>query len=194
MILVDLTAKYDTVLVPRALPWRYPWPSPCVVHLCYNLQPQLYTQGQTTDRSGRLCRLKMGSPGLRSWLRHYLTSTSSISLLPRHPSTHMQTTLHSIVQSRSSVSRSSSWKRLLLARLEPIIDPHLPDERAGFRRGRSTVHQIVNLTVDIEEAFETATRQAWILVDLTAKYDTVWHQGLTLTLSLTVTLCGSSLL
>ena len=36
-------------------------------------------------------------------------------------------------------------ERLLLARLEPIIDPHLPDERAGFRRGRSTVHQIVNL-------------------------------------------------
>ena len=85
-------------------------------------------------------------------------------------------------------------ERLLLARLEPIIDPHLPDERAGFRRGRSTVHQIVNLTVDIEEAFENGHKAGVILVDLTAKYDTVWHQGLTLTLSLTVTLCGSSLL
>ena len=52
-------------------------------------------------------------------------------------------------------------ERLLLARLEPIIDPHLPDEQAGFRRGRSTVHQIFNLTHDIEEPSKTATRQAW---------------------------------
>ena len=27
----------------RGLPWSYPWPSPCAVHLCYHLQPQLYT-------------------------------------------------------------------------------------------------------------------------------------------------------
>ena len=85
-------------------------------------------------------------------------------------------------------------ERLLLAQMEPIIDPHLPEEQAGFRRGRSTVHQIVNLTDDIGEAFENGHKAGEILVDLTAAYDTVWHQGLTLKLSLTVTLCGSSLL
>ena len=85
-------------------------------------------------------------------------------------------------------------ERLLLAQLEPIIDPHLPAEQAGFRRGRSTVHQIVNLTDDIGEAFENGHKAGEILVDLTAEYDTVWHQGLTSKLSLTVTLCGSSLL
>ena len=84
-------------------------------------------------------------------------------------------------------------ERLLLSRLEPIIDPHLPDEQAGFRRGRSTVHQIVNLTDDIEEAFEKGHKAGAILVDPTAAYDMVWHKGLTLKLSLTVTLCGSSL-
>ena len=84
--------------------------------------------------------------------------------------------------------------RLLLARLEPIIDPHSPDEQADFRRGRNTVHQIVNLTDDIEETFESGHKAGVILVDLTAEYDTVWHQGLTLKLFLTITLCGSSLL
>ena len=85
-------------------------------------------------------------------------------------------------------------ERLILARLETIIDSHLPDEQAGFRRGKSTVHQIVNLAAaDIEEAFEKGHKAGVILVDLTAAYDTVWHQGLTWKVSLTVTLCGSSL-
>ena len=78
-------------------------------------------------------------------------------------------------------------EKLLLARLEPIIFPHLPDEQAGFRRGRSIVHQIVNLTDDIEEAFGKGHKAGVILVDVIAVYDTVWHQGLTLKLSLTVT-------
>ena len=77
-------------------------------------------------------------------------------------------------------------ERLLLVRLEPIIDPQLPNEQAGFRRGRSTVHQIVNLTDDIEEAFEKGHKAGVILVDLTAAYDTVWHQGLTLKLLHTI--------
>ena len=100
--------------------------------------------------------------------------------------TSQLTTRRTIVQSRSFVSRSSSWKELLLVRLEPIIDPQLPNEQAGFRRGRSTVHQIVNLTDDIEEAFEKGHKAGVILVDLTAAYDTVWHQGLTLKLLHTI--------
>ena len=51
-----------------------------------------------------------------------------------------------------------------------------------FRRGRSTVHQIVKLTNDIEESFEKRHKAGVVLVDLTAAYDTVWHQGLTLKL------------
>ena len=44
------------------------------------------------------------------------------------------------------------------------------------------------------EAFENGLKAGEIFGDLTAEYDTVWHQGLTMKLSLTVTLCGSSLL
>ncbi len=71
---------------------------------------------------------------------------------------------------------------MILARLEPIIEPQLPNEQAGFHRGRSTVHQVVNLTNDIENCFEKGHKAGVILVDLTAAYDTVWHQGLTLKL------------
>ena len=40
-------------------------------------------------------------------------------------------------------------ERLLLTRLESIIDPSLPTTQAGFRSGRSTVDQIIHLTDDI---------------------------------------------
>ena len=73
-------------------------------------------------------------------------------------------------------------ERLLLTQMEPVVDPQLPDEQAGFRRRRSTVHQIVKLSSDIEDSFEKRHKAGVILVDLTAAYDTVWHQGLILKL------------
>ena len=69
-------------------------------------------------------------------------------------------------------------ERLLLARLTPVIDPQQPEERAGFRHGRCTAHQAVKLTSDIEDSFERGNKAGVVLVDLTAAYDTVWHQGL----------------
>ena len=56
---VNMT-RYGT----RALPWSYPWPSPCAVHLYYHLQPQLYTQDKR--RTGRpiASTRKWGPPGL----------------------------------------------------------------------------------------------------------------------------------
>ena len=35
---------------------------------------------------------------------------------------------------------------LILAHINPIIESKLPSEQAGFRQGRSTVQQAVNLT------------------------------------------------
>ena len=68
----------------------------------------------------------------------------------------------------------------LLFRLEP------PTQQGGFRRGRFTVQQVVKLTSVIEESYEEIREAGLVLVDLTAAYDTVWHQGLTLKLLQTI--------
>ena len=68
-------------------------------------------------------------------------------------------------------------ERLIYARIEPLIDPLLPKEQAGFRSGKSTVDQVVLLTQNIENTFEAKKADA-VFVDLTAAYDTVWHCGL----------------
>ena len=70
-------------------------------------------------------------------------------------------------------------ERLIYARVEPLIDPLLPKEQGGFRRGKSTVDQVVLLTQNIEDFFEAKKKAGGVFVDLTAAYDTVWHRGLT---------------
>ena len=70
-------------------------------------------------------------------------------------------------------------ERLIYARVEPLIDPLLPKEQAGFRRGKSTVDQIVLLIQNIEDSFEDKKKAGAVFVDLTAAYNTVWHRGLT---------------
>ena len=70
-------------------------------------------------------------------------------------------------------------ERLIYARVQPLIDPLLPKEQAGFRRGKSTVDQVVLLTQNIEDSFETKKKAGAVFIDLTAAYDTVWHRGLT---------------
>ena len=79
------------------------------------------------------------------------------------------------------MSQSAHWilERLIYARVEPLIDPLLPKEQAGFRRGKSTVDQVVLLTQNIEDSFETKKKAGAVFVDLTAAYDSLWHRGLT---------------
>ena len=64
-------------------------------------------------------------------------------------------------------------ERLIYARVEPLIDPLLPKEQAGFRRGKSTVDQVVLLTQNIEDSFEAKKKAGAVFVNLTAAYDTV---------------------
>ena len=70
-------------------------------------------------------------------------------------------------------------ERLIYARVEPLVDPLLPKKQAGFRRGKSTVDQVVLLTQNIENSFKTKTKAGAVIDNLTAAYDTVWHRGLT---------------
>ena len=65
--------------------------------------------------------------------------------------------------------------------MDPIIDPLLPREQAGFQHWRSTVGQVPLLKQDVEASFLTKRKARAVFVDLTAAYDTVdlWHHGLT---------------
>ena len=78
-----------------------------------------------------------------------------------------------------SPTRSYLHERLIYTRIEPLINPLLAREQAGFRRGKSTVDQVVLLTQNIEDFFEAKKKAGTVFIDLTAAYDTVWHRGLT---------------
>jgi len=70
-------------------------------------------------------------------------------------------------------------ERLIHARVEPIIDPLLSQEQAGFSYGRSTVDQVTLLTQDIGDSFQAKKRAGAVFFDLKATCDTVWHRFLT---------------
>ena len=70
-------------------------------------------------------------------------------------------------------------ERLIHSRFEPIVNPLLPREQAGFRRERSTVDQTIFHTQNIEDLFEVKKKAGAVFVNLTAAFDTVWHHGLT---------------
>ena len=42
-------------------------------------------------------------------------------------------------------------EKVIAARINPVIEPQLPTEQAGFKQGRSTVQQILKLTCEIEK-------------------------------------------
>jgi len=65
-------------------------------------------------------------------------------------------------------------ERLIYLRVEPIIDPLLPLEPAGFQHRMSTVDQVTLLTQDIGDSF-SAKKVGAVFVNLTAAYDTVWQ-------------------
>ena len=73
-------------------------------------------------------------------------------------------------------------ERMIHNRIEPVVDPQLLKEQAGFCRGRSTVDQVTLLAQDIEDSFQANEKAGVVLLDLTATYDTVWHRGLHLKL------------
>ena len=69
-------------------------------------------------------------------------------------------------------------ERILLTRISPVLDSHIPIEQAGFRPDRHTTEQALALTSYIEMGFERKQKTGAVFIDLSAAYDTVWHQGL----------------
>ena len=59
-------------------------------------------------------------------------------------------------------------EQVILTRITQIIESILPPEQAGFRRGRSTLDQVTQITDDIEESFDTGQVTGATFLDLTA--------------------------
>jgi len=73
-----------------------------------------------------------------------------------------------------------TWRRPVIVAIpkavEPIVDPLLTQEQAGFRHVRSTLDQVTLLTQDIEDSLSATKKAGAVFVDLTAAYE--WHRGL----------------
>ena len=126
---------------------------------------------------------------LKSWLRAFLSSCLRQLKIPK---IWRRSLVVAIPKPNKQKEDAKSYRplsllripfkileRLIYARVEPIIDPLLPQEQASFRCGRSTVDQVTLMTQHIEDCYSAKKKAGAVFVDLTAAYDTVWHRGLT---------------
>ena len=114
---------------------------------------------------------------LKSWLRNFLSSCLRRLKIPKPAKP-----IGGHKELSTDISALCPYKileRLICARVKTLIDPLLPKEQAGFRRGKSIVDQVVLLTQNIEDSFEAGKKAGAVFIDLTAAYDTVLHRGLT---------------
>ena len=121
-----------------------------------------------------------------AWLCSFFTSCFRRSKLPK---TWRRATVIALPKSNKPALDPKSYRpisllcvpfkileRLIHSRIDPVVDPQLPREQAGFRRGRSTVDQVTLLTQDIEDIFQNNEKAGVVFLGLTAAYDTVWHR------------------
>ena len=117
-------------------------------------------------------------PCLKFWLRGFLFSCLRQLKIPKFWKRALVVTIpkpSKLVEDSQSYRPISLLcvpykilKRLIYNPVEPIVDPLLPKEQAGFRHRKSTVDQIVLLTQIIEESFEAKKNAGAVFVDLTA--------------------------
>ena len=113
---------------------------------------------------------------LKSWLRDFLSSCLRRLKIPK---IWRRALVVAIPKPTKPVGNPKSYRpisllcvpykileRLIYARVEPLIDPLLPKEQAGFRRGKSTVDQVVLQTQNIEDSFEAKKKAGAVFVDL----------------------------
>ena len=68
--------------------------------------------------------------------------------------------------------------KILQARLQQYVNRELPDVQAGFRKGRGTRHQIVNICWIIEKAKEFRKNIYFCFTNYTKAFDCVNHNKL----------------
>ena len=128
-------------------------------------------------------------PGLKSWLRGFLSSSLRKLKIPK---VWRRALVVAITKPLKTVENLKSYrlisllcvpykilKRLFYNRVEPIIDPLLIKEQAEFRHAKSTVDQVILPMQNTEDSFEAKEKAGAVFVNLTASFDIVWHCGLT---------------
>ena len=174
--------------------WRATTPD--AVNISENFSPREFTAALRHLKPGKIPGLDFICPelilhagaALKSWLRDFLFSCLRRLKIPK---IWRRALVVAIPKPMEAVGDPKIYRpisllcvpykileRLIYARVEPLIDPLLPKEQAGFRRRKSTVDQVVLLTQNIEDSFE-AKKAGAVFINLTAAYDTVWHCGLT---------------
>ena len=132
-------------------------------------------------------------PNACRWLASVLTAVISTARLP---ATWTHAKVLAILKPGKCANDPESYRpiallccgfklleRIVLSRIQPILDPHIPLDQAGFRHQRDTTEQVLALTSSIEASFENKLKTGAVFVDLSAAYDTVWHTGLMCKLS-----------
>ena len=60
-----------------------------------------------------------------------------------------------------------------------IINKLINDNQSGFRPGYSTINQLLAITTEIYNAFESLDETCAVFLDISKAFDKVWHEGLT---------------
>ena len=68
--------------------------------------------------------------------------------------------------------------KIILQRLKQKSEEILSEEQAGFRAGRSTVEQILNIRILIEKCLQHQQDLDHNFIDFRKAFDRVWHEGL----------------
>ena len=68
--------------------------------------------------------------------------------------------------------------KITLNRLKPQAEKIIAEEQAGFRAGRSTTEQIVNLRILCEKYLQHQQDLYHIFIDFKKAFDRVWHAAL----------------
>ena len=68
--------------------------------------------------------------------------------------------------------------KIILNRLKPQAEKIIAEEQAGFRAGRSTTEQILNLHILREKYLQHQQDLCHVLIDFKKAFDRVWHTAL----------------
>ena len=74
--------------------------------------------------------------------------------------------------------------KILLNRLKPQAEIIIAEEQAGFRAGRSTTEQILNLRIICERYLQHQQDLYHVFIDFKKAFDRVWHAALWATMRL----------